>query len=346
MTGTWVLIKLILRRDRLKLPLLIVGFVGLLLLIIPMLRSVYGDDASLATIYSAFGVNPAGLFMTGPMDGANFGSLMHVETLLWWGIALAFINTFFVIRHTRKNEEIGAQELLLSGQAHRTSGLSAALIVALAMNFLIAVLLGLGMMLMEKSWTTESAWLYATAMSLFGVVWATIAAVVAQLSENSRTSNSLLVGVVGLSFLLRGVGDFLSHKNTDGIFEAHWVSSVSPLGWLQATRPLTWPDWSPLVTMAISLAVLAVVAFFIVHKRDVGSGLIPARKGRVTARSSLLKQIGLTWYLQRGTFAGWLIGCLIMAATIGILVPQMSNVYEDSETLMRIRCSFVVPICQ
>lgn len=44
--------------------------------------------------------------------------------------------------------------------------------------------------------------------------------------------------------------------------------------------------------------------------------------------------MGLTWKLQRNIFIGWLIGVLVMVATIGSLVPQMSDIYADSDQLV------------
>ena len=82
MAGLWTMIRLILRRDRVKLPLWIGGIVVTLVAMIPLLRNVYGDAASLAGVYAGISSNPAGLFMTGPMDGPTFSAFMTIETLL------------------------------------------------------------------------------------------------------------------------------------------------------------------------------------------------------------------------------------------------------------------------
>lgn len=328
--GLGVLVRLALRRDRVKLPLAIGLFVLTLLSMIPMLSQMYSDDASLLGIYHALGSSPAVLFMTGPMDTPTFGAFMVVETLLWWGLAIAFINTMLVVRHTRHNEEIGAGELLLSGQVHRSTGLLAAITVSLAVNVLIVLGLGLGLQLLDVPWSGEQSWLYAVAMGLFGLVWASIAAVVVQLVENGRSANSMLAALIGVSFVVRGIGDFLGQIDAVGLHQPLWLSSLSPFGWLQATRPLTESDWAPLlISIGFSLAATG-LALVLLSKRDVGAGLLPSRRGRARASRLLATPLGLTFKLQKNIFIGWLAGVLAMVATIGALIPQMGELFGDS----------------
>lgn len=329
--GTWTFVKLILRRDRIKLPIWVVSITAFLLAMIPLLRDVYGDTASLATLYQSFGTNPAGLFLTGPMDAPTFGGLMTIETVLWWGLAVAFMNTLLVIRHTRQNEEIGAQELILSGQVYRSAGLRAVLIIAFLANLIMTLGLGWGMSVMENSWGTNGAWLYALAMGLFGFVWAAIAALVAQLVESTRSANGMLAGLIGAAFIARGIGDFMGTTDANSLVQPMWLSWLSPFGWMQATRSLTFPEWWPLLVPVAFVAVAIPTAFWLLGRRDVGAGLLPDRKGHARATRWLKTPLGLTWYLQKNIFIGWLVGVLAMAVTIGVLIPEMSHVYESSE---------------
>ena len=333
MAGLWTMIRLILRRDRVKLPLWIGGIVVTLVAMIPLLRNVYGDAASLAGVYAVISSNPAGLFMTGPMDGPTFSAFMTIETLLWWGMVIAFLNTLLITRHTRHNEEIGAQELLLSGRMHRSSGLAAALIVAAGVNALIVLGIGIGVQLVGAPWSTSQTWLYALALGGFGLVWASIAAVIAQLVESRRSANGILAGLIGAVFVIRGLGDFLGSTDAVGLHQPAWISSLSPFGWLQATRPLTVGEWAPLLISLAAIIVMTIVGFVLLANRDVGAGLMPSRKGR--ARASRLRQtpLGLTLYLQKNVFIGWLAGVLVMVGTIGALVPQMSEIYGGSDSM-------------
>lgn len=333
MPGLGTLISLILRRDRLKLPIWVLGFVSILLLMVPLLRDVYGDAQSIDVLFTTFGVNPAGLFMTGPMDKPTFGALMSIETVIWFGMAIAFMNTLLVVRHTRYNEEMGAQDLLLSGTVHRSTSLVAVLLIALIVNGLVVVGLGFGIQLFQADWSGADLWLYAVSMGMFGFVWASIAALVAQLTDSSRVANGLLAGLIGLGFLLRGIGDFFGKINENGIHQPEWMSYLSPFGWLQLTRSLTFSDWSPVLFMiAFSLAVIG-MAYWIQNRRDVGSGVLPGRKGKSKASKLLKTPMGMTLKLQKSVFIGWLVGVLVMVMTIGVLVPQMTDVYSQSESM-------------
>lgn len=331
--GTRTFARLIMRRDRIKLPLQIVLFIGTLLAIVPLLKDVYGDDDSLRILYETFSANPAGLFLTGPIDAPTFGSLITLETLLWWGLALAFMNTLLVVRHTRQNEEMGAQELLLSGQASRYAGISAVLLVAFVLNIVIALGVGVGFALLEPSWSVSQSMLYGVALGAFGMAWAAIATVFSQLFNSSRTTNGMLAAAIGLAFVLRGIGDFTGDIGSNGLSQPTWPSWLSPFGWMQQVRPLTfpeyWPLWLPFLCAAVSIG----LAYLLVGKRDVGEGVLPARKGNTRASWILRRPLGLVLYLQKNVFIGWLVGVVVMGVTIGALVPEMSAIYNDSEEL-------------
>lgn len=333
--GTKTLIKLIVRRDRVKLPVWIMSISLTLPLMVPMLQKVYGDSASLVALHRSFGVNPAGLFLTGPMDAPTFGALMTIETVLWWGLAVAFMNTLFVIRHTRHNEEIGAQELLLSTRMHRLTSLVSTLVVACIANAMIALFTALGLMAMGGI-DGGDVWLFGASLGIFGCAWAAIAAVVAQLVQSSRSANGILAGLIGLAFLLRGIGDSMGKVSGDGILQAAWPSWLSPFGWLQASRALTFPEWQPLMFMVACIAVMTQVAFWLLSVRDEGAGILPSRAGRPRASRFLCTPLGLTLKLQKNIFLGWFVGVVAMAVTIGVMAPSVNDVYGSSESMRQL----------
>lgn len=334
-SGSKIFMQLVLRRDRIKLPIWVICLVGTLVAMVPLLKDIYGDAPSLTMLYQTFGTNPAGLFLTGPMDGPNFGSLMTMETILWWGLAVAFMNTLFMVRHTRQNEEMGAQELLLSGQASRNANLVAALTIAAIVNAIVAIGVGLGFGF-ESSWSASQGWLYGIALGIFGFVWAVIAAIIVQFFTSARTANGVLTGLIGILFALRGIGDFIGTKNAEGIIEPGWVSWLSPFGWMQATRPLTVPEWWPLLLPICFVVIMIPASCILQNKRDVGAGLLPAKKGRARAKQFLATPLGFTWYIQKNVCMGWFIGVVATATMVGALVPQMSSAYEDSTDLKNV----------
>jgi len=329
--GFLALFRLILRRDRIKLPLWILGITTSLVSMVPLLKDTYAEQSNLDALYGSFARNAASLFLTGPMDKPSFGGLMTIETYIWWGLAVAFMNTLLIVRHTRLNEEMGAQELMLSGQVHRHATLTTALTTAVIVNVLVAVGIGAGLSSLEGSWGS-GAWLYGFSMGLFGFAWAVIAAIVVQLVQSTRTANGMLAGLIGMTFVLRGVGNVTGAVSADGILQPSWVSWLSPFGWLQATRPLTFPEWWPLLVPVVFATVAVPVAYWLLGKRDVGAGVLPQRKGRARASRVLRTSLGFTWRLQRNIFFGWLVGSLAMATTIGVLIPELDSVYGESES--------------
>lgn len=330
--GTGRLIRLVLRRDRIKLPLWIIGIVSFAAMMVPTLKEAYGTPAEWQMIYNVINTNPAGRLLAGTMDEASFGALLVIETVLYVGLLVAFMNTLLVVRHTRKNEELGSSELLQSARVGRLAGLTAVLIVALAANALIAV--GIAVSFMgEVLLSTSGAWLYGIGMGALGLCFAAVAAVTSQLSSSSRGANSLAAMVIGVTFLLRGVGDIMASTGSGGVMWPHWASWLSPFGWIQLTRSLTLEHWWPLAISTGFIVAVTSLAYVLLVRRDVGAGILPARKGRDRASDLKRTPIGFALYIQRNIFIGWLIGAVVTALAIGVLSDQVSDIYGESEVV-------------
>ena len=102
----------------------------------------------------------------------------------------AVLSLIIVVRHTREEEETGRQEMLSAAMVGRRAPLTSALLVALLANTGIALLTTLGL-------AKEGAG-GALAMGLgiggVGMVFATMAAMVAQLTETARLAKGLTAG--------------------------------------------------------------------------------------------------------------------------------------------------------
>ncbi|MGD9998336.1 MAG: ABC transporter permease, partial [Ilumatobacteraceae bacterium] len=104
---------------------------------------------------------------------------------------------------------------------------------------------------------------------VLGTVFAAIAAVAAQITENARVASGLTGAAIGVAFTLRAAGDI-----GDGT-----LSWASPIGWVQKTRPFAGETWWPvLVAIAAAGAIAALAVWLTVH-RDVGAGLLASRAG-------------------------------------------------------------------
>ena len=81
-----------------------------------------------------------------------------------------------------------------------------------------------------------------------GMVFATMAAIVAQLTESARLARGLTAAVLGAAFVLRAAGD---SATDDGSSVLTWLS---PIGWLENLRPFAAERWWVLLLFAAAVA--------------------------------------------------------------------------------------------
>ena len=330
------LIRLILRRDRVRLPVWIICIVMFLVMMVPVIQQSLGGTRTLDDLYTQFSANPSIRFLVGPMDSASFGSAFTIKTLLWWGIAVAIMNIFLVVRHTRANEDSGAQEILLSTRVRRGADLVSVLLVAGASNLVIAVGTGVGLSWATSEISCEQGWLFGIGLGLTGCFWAVLGGLIAQLVSSARRAYAVASFVVGAAFVLRGMGDFFGTTTAAGRPQSHWVSFLSPFGWLQATRPLAYPAWWPLSIFVCAIFLALIFAFWLVSIREVGSGFFPERSGRPRATRLGRTAFGLTLVLHRSVWLSWTLGTVALMVVIGAISHSMTSVYSSSEALKRI----------
>ena len=107
-TGTGYLTKLMVRQNRLKLLLWLVGLIAVTLATAVAYPDIYPDEQSRAAFVLTM-ENPAMIAMLGVgyEDYATIGSLFAHEMLLFTTIAVAIMNILLVGRSTRADEEDG-----------------------------------------------------------------------------------------------------------------------------------------------------------------------------------------------------------------------------------------------
>ena len=324
--GTARLVRLGLRRDRLRIvvwALAVGGLVGYLAAAIPV---AYPDAAALQT-RAAIMKEPSGAFMTGPgygLDDYTFGALLANELLGMVAVAVAVMSILAVVRHTRADEEAGRAELLRAGAVGRDAPLAAALVVLAVANAVVALVLLAAQLAAGLALPDSLA--VAIGCAVVGVVFGAVAGVTAQLSEHARTASGAAGGLLGLAYVLRGVGDATQRGGNA-------LSWASPVGWAQQTRAFVDLRWWPLLLGAALAGVLVVVGFSLAARRDVGAGLLPARRGRPDARRGLLSPAGLTLRLERASIAWWAVGLLVFAVLTGSMGQGIVDAFESQPEL-------------
>jgi ABC-2 type transport system permease protein len=324
LTGTFGLLRLYARRDRIALPLWV------LLLSLPLasvyvgsIEKVYPDVAQRAVFAASVMASPAQRALYGNIYNDSIGA-----TALWKAgmlqalIGVAVILT--VIRHTRAEEECGRAELLDSTAVGRYASLTAALLLTFGASIATGLIGIAGLLTTDVPQAGSVA--FGLALAGSGLVFSAVAAVGAQLSTEARTARGIAFSVLGAAFALRAVGDA-----GNGV-----LSWLSPLGWSLEVRPYAGERWWVLLLHVATTIALTAVAYVLLSRRDIGGGLISERSGSATAPPSLSGPFGLAWRLQRGPLLAWTIGLCLYALLAGSIVHGIGTEIGDSPTIREI----------
>nr|WP_119590056.1 ABC transporter permease [Streptomyces scabiei] len=319
LAGTGILLRFALRRDRVMVPVW-VAVTGLMVLSMPnSLRSLYGTAAERADLMRQMTTNASLRALVGPVFDDSLGALTAWRVGVYAGLLAAIMSLLVVIRHTRDEEESGRQELIASGTVGRRAPLTAALLTAAVANGGLAALVTLGL----AGQGAAGAVAFGLGIAGVGMVFATMAAVVAQLTESARLARGLTAGVLGLAFVLRAAGD--SSAN-DGSSFLTWMS---PLGWLENERSFADERWWVLSLFVAATLLQGAVAYQLAGRRDVGMSFLPTRPGPATGRLGTAG--ALAWRLQRGSVLGWSIGFFLAGLVYGGLTEGTAEFVGDNE---------------
>jgi ABC-2 type transport system permease protein len=319
LSGTRMLLGLALRRDRLKLPLWTVLIAVFVPYFYGVLGVTMGDDPQQTVDEMASAQVMLDVF-AGPMYGLDAVTqeryfLLYTQEFL---VAAALMNVLLVVRHTRGEEQTGRAGLVRAGAVGRHAPLSAALLTALVTNVVLGVLLMLGTL--SINFGLGSALLFASGITLTGLVFAAVTALLAQLVENGRAATGLVGVVLAAASILRGAGA------AGGGDAPLWLS---PLSWAPLTRTLVEERWWPLLIPVLLAAGLAAAAYALSARRDVGAGIVPPRLGRARAAAWLRSPLALAWRLQRTSIGWWGLGLgmlgLVWGSLAGAMQPGMAE---------------------
>jgi len=183
MTGTGSLIRLILRRDRILMPLWAV-----LLGLVPAgyVASINGlfPTAADRAQYAALSTDNAGFVaLYGRLHGSSLGELVAWRA----GFLPVMIGLFAiltVVRHTRADEEAGRTELIGAAAVGRHAQLAAALIATCGASVVLGLVLFAAMA--GQGLSAAGSLAFAAEFMLSGWAFAGVAAITAQLTSGAR----------------------------------------------------------------------------------------------------------------------------------------------------------------
>lgn len=341
LTGTRRLVRLALRQDRVVLPVWVASISGLAWAVVASYQGTVTTAADRAATAALSAGSPLTRVFDGPASGTGLGAMALVEGWKVLAVLTALMAAQTVVRHTRRDEEVGRAELLGSAVVGRHARLAAALLVAagasvatgVATAVAIAAPSGLG-------WSGAVA--AGMAAAGMGLVFAGVAAVGSQVFSTARAANGAASATLAAAFVVRAVGDLTGEVAEGGVvLRSAWPSWLSPYGWGQQVRPYFEDNWWIGWLFLGLAAVLVAVAFVLADRRDVGPGMVQPRPGPARGGESLRSAMGLAWRLQRGVLAVWLMSLVGFAAVFGSIGETIADYVAENEAMRQMFLALV-----
>ncbi len=315
--GTGALVRFALRRERVRLPVWLLGMTVLLVNLVAVVSEITETEE---------GLQDLGRFMEGAV-GAVFGPGYGREAItaeryvvgvygLFFFVLAALMTLLLVGRHTRVDEQSGRAELIRANVVGRHAPLTAALALAAGANVVLALLLG-GVMT-TNGFGVADGLLFGAGVAAVGLVFAGITAVTVQVTEYPRAATGLAGAVLGAAWAVRVAGDMTGDHGSA-------LSWFSPLAWSNQTRPyVDGRGWPLLISIGLASAAAA-VGYLLAGRRDVGAGLVAARPGAAVAARWLRSALAVTFRLQRSTLAWWTVALAVFGFIFGGLADQIAD---------------------
>lgn len=325
MNGTWAMVRLILRRDRVRLAVWVLSLAALTSLSVESVQGLYADEAALAEYGRAIGDNAAVIAFSGPplaLDTFGGRTIFEISTQL--SIAISILVILTVTRHTRAEEESGRAELLRSTRMGRHAQLAAAVMVAGSVSAVIG--LSITACMVAAGLPAHGSIAFGAAMGALGIFFVGVAAVTAQVTSHTRAASGLAFAVLGGAFIVRAVGDV----------GAGWVSWTSPIGIAQQSRGFADERWWPMPLLVLLAAALGFGAVQLARRRDLGGGLVPDQPGPPVAGRRLAGPLALSVRVQRGMVAGWSAGLLLIGVPMGWMATSVNDLIADNPDMAKI----------
>ena len=323
LAGLGTMVRLVLRRNRVRLAVWWLVVVGLFAYVMVYYQSVFTTQQALDDFAAVSNV-PSIKAITGLAAAPNtMGGAVWTKIWMTCALSLAFGIAFLVTRNGRADEEAGRTELLRS----RVLGVHAYSVATWLVVTALAVAVGLGVAVTSAVGGLDPAGAGITGSLITGasitgagLVGLGLAALAGELAATSRGANTLASAALGVMYVLRMAGDL-------GDVTLTWAS---PIGWAQEMQPWGANRWWPLLLIAAFTTLLLALALRLEARRDLGSALLPERAGRASAPSHYARPLGLALRLQRGPIIGWTITMVLWALMLGSVIQSMTDLLDSA----------------
>ena len=291
--------------------------------------SAYKTQASRDQLAHAFGSNIGINALIGParaintVAGYSAWRALGILSLLGaiWGLLTS-------TRLMRGDEESGRYELLLAGQTSRRRSAGQAVVglgVGLATLF---VLTAIGTVLTGRASSVGFSLggsLYFSATLVAGAaMFLAIGALTSQLANTRRRAASMAGVVFGVAYALRMVAD------SDP--ELHWLVWLSPLGWIEESRPLVDPQPLALLPAIVLVIVATAATVQLAGTRDFGAATLRDRDTSPPRLALVANPTKLAIRLIRPVALGWLFAVAAFSVLIGTIAQSAAKAIAGSNS--------------
>jgi ABC-2 type transport system permease protein len=321
-------VSFLLKREKITSAIWLVAMVLCSWAIAAAYPSVFPDKN--AMISMAVSMNtPAMIAMMGPvygLDTLNISMVFVQECLLWFMLAAAIMNILLINRHTRTDEEQGRTEMLLALPNGRLTPAVSAFAVSFMLNIAISLFTALTLVTLNiEGMNFAGAMSYGFAIGGAGMAFAGITLLFAQLFSTAHGVSFAAIAAFLLAYIWRGYYDVSGNS----------LTAISPFGLGLRTFAFYENNIVPILILFAEGAIFAVIALIINAKRDTGSGVFAARKGKTRAGRFLKSPLGLAWRLEKNSLYAWIIGIFVLGISYGAVVPQLSQFAEKNDMMRK-----------
>ncbi|NQY56059.1 MAG: ABC transporter permease [Ilumatobacteraceae bacterium] len=321
LAGTVPLARIRVRIDRVRLALWTAGLVVMVGASAASIDRLFPTQADLDQA-AAGSDNPAIRAFNGPAQALDtLGGQVAFQIGAPGFVIAALASILLTTRLTRREEESGRLELVRALPVGRGSSMAAAAGVLGLMNVVVG--LGVALVCLASGLPAAGCWAFGLEFTTVGWVFTAVALVAAQLASTSRAASGLAGAVLALSFVLRAIGDM-----TNGV-----LSWLSPIGWAQAARPWAGERWWVFILPIAATIALGALARALLVRRDLGGGLLPARRGPAVAAPRLATPLALAIRQQRAVVIGWGAALALFGFVYGVVVDSIEDFVSDNESM-------------
>jgi ABC-2 type transport system permease protein len=306
--------------------LLAVALAAYAVLEVASYRSAYPDGIS-PVQFAMFEDNPAVRMINGAPYALDSAAGFALWDAGWiWQLILAVWAILITTRFLRGEEDLDRADLVLAGpvRAARVTGIVLAVVAAAGM--LVGAVVAVTMIVVGQEVTSS----VLLGMTLAGVsaLFASVAAVTCQLVDVRRRAAGLAAAVLGISWIVRMIGD-----STD---PRAWLRWLTPLGWMEVLHLYGEPDPRALIPLLLAPVALAVVAVMLRTRRDIGAALLVSEGGREPRLRQLGSPAAFGWRSNQAMLIAWIVGVAAYAAVMGAIVSTMIDWLAGDEGYQRI----------